>query len=68
MKTCKIRQKLQFVKSVARNQTDFKVVQIFVLPTHDVFLKFFLLSMSLFYVCLPWDKGNITLQLLFWFE
>ena len=30
MKTCKIKQKWQFLKSVARNQTDFKVVQIFV--------------------------------------
>ena len=30
MKTCKIHVFLQFLKSMARNQTDFKVVQIFV--------------------------------------
>ena len=52
MKTCKIRQKLQFVKSVARNQTDFKVVQIFV--------TFKMLRFCVHFACEPVGRCLLT--------
>lgn len=52
MKTCKIKQKLQFLKSVARNQTDFKVVQIFV--------TFKMLCFSVLFACGPIGRCVLT--------